>query len=103
MVQMLSDPTPLLGRSIAYERLVGSQLIQEDEPLQAYDDRDQPPPPPPPPPGLRAHPKAPYLRLVVSQESPAFLHFGTGDLLQKMFEVVGRWRAANSEDTSRFV
>ena len=31
MVQMLSDPTPLLGRSIAYERLVGSQIIQEDE------------------------------------------------------------------------
>ena len=52
---------------------------------------------------LRAHPKAPYLRLVVSQDSPAFLHFGTGDLLQKMFDVIGRWRAANSEDYSRFV
>jgi hypothetical protein len=104
MVQMLSDPTPLLGRSIAYERLVGSQLIQEDEPMPSYDqDRDQPPPPPPPPPSLRAHPKAPYLRLVVSQESPAFLHFGSGDILQKMFDVIGRWRAANSEDTSRFV
>src|SRR5450432_2698446 len=49
MVQMLSDPAPLLGRSIAYERLVGSQLIQEDEPLSAFD-QDQPPPPPPPPP-----------------------------------------------------
>ena len=103
MVQMLSDPTPLLGRSIAYERLVGSQLIQEDEPLQVHDDRDQPPPPPPPPPSLRAHPKAPYLRLVVSQESPAFMHFGSGDLLQKMFDVIGRWRAANSEENSRFV
>jgi len=104
MVQMLSDPTPLLGRSIAYERLVGSQLIQEDEPMPAsYDDRDQPPPPPPPPPSLRAHPKAPYLRLVSNNESPAFLHFGTGDLLQKMFDVIGRWRAANSEDYSRFV
>ena len=66
-------------------------------------DNDQPPPPPPPPPSLRAHPKAPYLRLVVSQDSPAFLHFGSGDLLQKMFEVIGRWRAANSEDYSRFV
>jgi hypothetical protein len=102
MVQMLSDPTPLLGRSIAYERLVGSQLIQEDEPMPAYD-QNQPPPPPPPPPSLRAHPKAPYLRLVVSQDSPAFLHFGTGDLLQKMFEVIGRWRAANSEDYSHFI
>jgi hypothetical protein len=100
MVQMLSDPTPLLGRSIAYERLVGSQLIQEDEPMPAYDHNQ---PPPPPPPSLRAHPKAPYLRLVVSQDGPALLHFGTGDLLQKMFEVVSRWRAANSEDHSRFI
>jgi hypothetical protein len=101
MVQMLSDPTPLLGRAIAYERLVGSQLIQEDEPL-AGQDHDLPPPPPPPP-SLRAHPKAPYLRLVVSQDSPAFLHFGSGDLLQKMFEVISRWRAANSDDYSRFI
>jgi len=53
--------------------------------------------------GLRAHPKAPYLRLVVSHDSPAFLHFGTGDLLQKMFDVIRRWRAANSEDYSRFI
>src|ERR1700761_855404 len=62
MVQMLSDPTPLLGRSIAYERLVGSQLIQEDEPLSGYDQNQ--PSPPPGPPSLRAHPKAPFLRLV---------------------------------------
>jgi hypothetical protein len=100
MVQTLSDPTPLLGRSIAYERLVGSQLIQEDEPLSSYD-QDQPPPPPPP--NLRAHPKAPYLRLVVSQDSPALLHFGSGDLLQKMFEVINRWRAANNQDHSHTI
>lgn len=101
MVQMLSDPTPLLGRSIAYERLVGSQLVQESDP-QSHGDHDQPPPPPAPPP-LRAHPKAPYLRLVVSQDNPAFLQFGTGDLLQKMFDVIGRWRAANSEEFDRFI
>jgi hypothetical protein len=70
--------------------------------MPAYD-QNQPPPPPPPPPSLRAHPKAPYLRLVVSHDSPAFLHFGTGDLLQKMFDVIGRWRAANSEDYSHFI
>ena len=29
LVQMLSDPTPLLGRAIAYERLIASQLIQK--------------------------------------------------------------------------
>ncbi len=101
MVQMLSDPTPLLGHSIAYERLVGSQLIQEDEPMPAYDQNR--PPPPAPPPSLRAHPKAPNLRLVVSQDNPTLLHFGTGDLLQKMFDVIDRWRAANSQDHSRFI
>ena len=100
MVQMLSDPTPLLGRSIAYERLVGSQIVQEDEPLCDTDQNDQPPPPPP---NLRAHPRAPYLRLVVSQDSPALLHFGSGDLLQKMFDAIGRWGAANSEEHSRLV
>lgn len=100
MVQMLSDPAPLLGRSIAYERLVGSQLIQEDEPVTDYDNR---PPPPPPPPSLRAHPRAPYLRLVVSQDSPAFLNFGSGDLLQKMSDILGRWHAANSRDDSHLV
>ncbi|HJT44256.1 MAG TPA: PAS domain-containing protein [Rhizomicrobium sp.] len=99
MVQMLGDPTPLLGRSIAYERLVGSQLIQEDEPLPVFDENE----PPPPPPQLRAHPKAPYLRLVVSQDNPALLHFGSGDLLEKMFDVLARWRAANNQDVDRLV
>jgi hypothetical protein len=73
MVQMLGDPAPLMGRTIAYERLVGSLLIQEEEPF-GEEDRDGRPPPPPPPPFLRAHPKAPWLRLVVSQDSPAFLN-----------------------------
>src|SRR6201999_1502920 len=63
LVQMLSDPTTLLGRTIAYERLVGSQMVQEGETLPHYDQNQ----PPPPPPSLtaRSHPKAPYLRLVV--------------------------------------
>jgi hypothetical protein len=52
---------------------------------------------------LRAHPKAPYLRLVVSQDSPALLNFGSGDLLQKMFQVFSRWGAANSEDRTHIV
>jgi hypothetical protein len=101
MVQMLSDSTPLLGRTIAYEKLIGSQLIQEDEPMPVSD-RNQPPPPPLPP-SWRAHPKAPYLRLVVSRDNPAVLHFGSGDLLQKMFDVMGRWHAANCEDHSRLI
>jgi hypothetical protein len=86
-----------LGRVIAYERMVSSELIEEGEPLPHYD-RDEPPPPPPPPQFLRAHPKAPYLRLVVSKESPAFLNFGAGDLLQSMMDAVRQWRAANPGD-----
>jgi len=100
MVQMLGDPTPLLGRSIAYERLIGSQLVQEDEP---FAENDQNLPPPPPPPSLRAHPKAPYLRLVVSQDSPAFLNFGSGDLLEQMAGALSRWRAANSQEHSDLI
>lgn len=99
MTQMLSDPAPLLGRYIAYQRLIGSQLLQEEEPMPAFDQNL----PLPPPPSLRAHPKAPYLRLVVSQDNPALLNFGTGDLLQRVFDVLGRWHAANCEDASRII
>ena len=86
MVQVLSDPTPLLGRTIAYERLIGSQLIQEDEPLPSY---SQSTPPPPPPPATRAHPKAPWLRLVVSEEKPSH-NFEAGEMFGRMHDILGR-------------
>ncbi|MBV9330531.1 MAG: PAS domain-containing protein, partial [Alphaproteobacteria bacterium] len=41
MMQVLGDASPLLGRPIAFERLVGAQLIREDEPM----DVDVLPPP----------------------------------------------------------
>jgi len=66
MIQTISDPAPLRGHPIAYERLVGSQIIQEDEPTSRY--RLEPASPPP---SLWIHPRAPHLRLVASQESPA--------------------------------
>ena len=98
---MLSDPTPLLGRAIAYERLIASQLIQEDEPVPHYDQNL--PPPPPPPAMVKAHPKAPYLRLVINQDHPGMTAFGAGDLLQKMFDAFTRLRgAANSDDLTRY-
>jgi hypothetical protein len=98
LVQMLSNPAPLLRRTIAYERLIGSQLIQEGEP---QNDQVLPPPPPAPP---KSHPKAPYLRLVVSRQSPTLLHFGSGDLLQHMIEAFSRLHvAANHEDDTRIV
>ncbi len=101
LVQMLSDPTPLLGRAIAYERLIASQLIQEDEPVPHYDQNL--PPPPPPPAMVKAHPKAPYLRLVINQDHPNLSAFGAGDILQKMFDAFTRLRsAANSDDLTRY-
>lgn len=100
MVQMLSDPTPLLGRAIAYERLIASQFIQEDEPLPRYDANL--PPPPPPGPMLKSHPKAPYLRLVVNEDKPNLSAFGSGDLLEQLADFVGRIQdAANSNALGR--
>lgn len=81
MMQILGDATPLAGRAIAFERLVGSQFVCEDEPLSTFDNR---PPPPPPFMGttLRSHPKAPHLRLVIDREKPATVHYE----LDNMFE-----------------
>jgi hypothetical protein len=64
LTQILSDQTPLAGRPIAFQRLVGSQLVREDEPLSSA-----PPPPPMTPPmePLRTHPRAPHLKLVISR------------------------------------
>jgi hypothetical protein len=83
IIQILSDVSQLHGRPIAFQRLAASQLIREDEPLIAYDS------PPPPPPALRSHPKAPHLRLVVSQDKPAAARFDADELLSRMFEVFG--------------
>jgi len=71
MIQILGDQSFLAGKPIAFQRLAASQLIREDEPLSSFDNL---PPPPPPQIGLRSlrnHPKAPHLRLVVSQTRPA--------------------------------
>jgi hypothetical protein len=63
VAQVLTDVGPLLGRIIAFERLVSSKLLREEVAAE--------PPSPPPPAGLRevwrAHPKAPHLRLVTSR------------------------------------
>ena len=72
MIQVLSDQTLLAGKPIAFQRLAASQLIREDDPLPAFDSL---PPPAPPPDALRVHPRAPHLRLVVSQAKPATIHF----------------------------
>ena len=82
MIQILSDQSMLAGRPIAFQRLAGSQLIREDDPLPTYDDL---PPPPPPFNGLRSlrsHPRAPHLRLVVSHGKPQTVHFADEEARQ---------------------
>jgi hypothetical protein len=83
LVQVLSDPSPLSGKPIAFERLVGSQLIREDEPLSTFET-----PPPPMPPMLPAHPRAPYLRLVASRDKPATLHFDLDEMMRKLADAL---------------
>ncbi|MDE2265131.1 MAG: PAS domain-containing protein [Alphaproteobacteria bacterium] len=84
MIQIMSDATQLGGRPIAFQRLAASQLIREDEPMAAYSTL---PPPPPPGPMLRSHPKAPHLRLVVSQDRPAVMRFDGEEIMERIFEV----------------
>jgi hypothetical protein len=91
MIQILSDASALAGKPIAFQRLAASQLIREDDPLPSYD--NLPPPPPPGPPSLRNHPRAPHLRLVVSQNRPATVHFTDAaaiDLIATLGRGLGR-------------
>ena len=86
MVQFLTDPSPLSGRPIAFQRLVASQFVREDEPLSTY---VPPPPPAPPPPmvtSLRSHPKAPHLRLVVSHDKPATALFDMDNAMRDLIK-----------------
>ena len=83
LTQILSDTAQLGGKPIAFERLVGSQLVQEDEPLST---NNLTPPPPMPPPGdaLRSHPRAPHLRLVVSQDRPQTVHTEMDEMMLRL-------------------
>ncbi|MEI9997066.1 MAG: PAS domain-containing protein [Rhizomicrobium sp.] len=95
MIQILGDQSLLAGKPIAFQRLAASQLIREDDPLPSFDNL---PPPPPPSNGLttlRNHPRAPHLRLVVSQSRPATatVHFAdqaASDLIKTLGQGLGR-------------
>jgi hypothetical protein len=92
MVQILTDVTQLLGRPIAFQRLAASQMIREDDPYPLASSN----PPPvimPPPPSLRSHPRAPHLRLVVSQDRPAMMNFVADPVLGRLFSVFGPGQA----------
>jgi len=91
LTQVLSDMALLAGRPIAFQRLVASQLVREDEPLSPM----ALPPPPPPVQVHRnlGHPKAPHLRLVVSQDRPAPVNVDSNETLRRMAQLFG----ANTE------
>jgi len=91
LTQVLSDMALLAGRPIAFQRLVASQLVREDEPLSAMTL-----PPPPPPVQMQrnhGHPRAPHLRLVVSQERPSPVNVDSNETLRRMAQLFG----ANTE------
>jgi hypothetical protein len=88
ITQVLSDPAMLAGRPIAFERLVGSQLVRENDPIAV---QDLPPPPPPPvwpQTGLRSHPRAPHLRLVVSRPEVPAVHCEMDETMQKLIRAL---------------
>lgn len=83
IMQVLSDPAPMAGKPLAFQRLVASQFVRENEPLSTF---VPPPPPPPAPPTLRTHPKAPHLRLVVSRERPLPANFDMDEAMQALIK-----------------
>lgn len=85
MTQVLTDVMQLGGRPIAFQRLIASQLVREEEPVPVF--TQQPPPPPAQIP--RNHSRAPHLRLVVSQGRPTIVQFEPDDMLRRMFDMLG--------------
>ncbi|MEI9930910.1 MAG: PAS domain-containing protein [Rhizomicrobium sp.] len=86
MTLLLSDPMQIAGRTIAFQRLVASQIVRESEPLANSN------PPVPPAPAVqspRNHPRAPHLRLVVSRERSAIPAFQPDKMLQRVFDMIG--------------
>jgi hypothetical protein len=90
LTQVLSDMALLAGRPIAFQRLVASQLVREDEPLSPM---TLPPPPPVQMQRNHSHPRAPHLRLVVSQDRPAPVNVDSNETLRRMAQLFG----ANTE------
>lgn len=72
-IQILGDPTIFAGKPIAFQRLTASQLIREGDLLPAFDNLS--PPPSSDADGHRGNPRAPHLRLVISQPKPQTVHF----------------------------
>jgi len=73
LTQIMSDSSQLQGRPIAFQRLVASQLVRENEPSIAFETPHRPAVIEPSQPSLqtlRRLPGAPHLRLVHSTDKP---------------------------------
>jgi hypothetical protein len=100
VAQILTDVSPLFGRSLSFERLVSSSLIREGDEIRPVEWPPSLPPRIVQEDGLR-HPKAPHLRLVVSHEgAPApsrdVLRFEAEETVRKIFTLCGAsasWQA----------
>jgi hypothetical protein len=86
ITQLLGDSSVLNGHPIAFERLVGSQMVCEDEPRAPTFEPPSPPTGPFEP--LRSHPRAPHLRLVASREKPVTLHFEMNGVMRKLIDAL---------------
>jgi hypothetical protein len=84
MTQILTDVLQLGGRPIAFQRLIASRPVREEDPVPVF---TQQPPPPPAVQILRNHSRSPHLRLVVSQDRP--IHFEQDDVLRRMLDMLG--------------
>src|SRR5215472_5920855 len=82
-MQTLGDAAPLRGRVIAFERLVGSNFIREDEPLPAFDIASTPVALKTTP---KAHPKGRHLRLVVSRDQPEVVQYEPDATLRRVLD-----------------
>jgi hypothetical protein len=79
VAQVLTDVTSLDGRPVTFERLTTGKLVREDENATS-----EPPPPPAAGDGRRGHVRAPYLRLVSSNEAREDpLRFDIGEALER--------------------
>jgi hypothetical protein len=70
VAQVLTDATPLLGRSIAFEKLVASDLVREGDCVIPEPAAAPPPPPPARRPRASRTARGAHLKLVVSQARP---------------------------------
>ncbi len=81
LVQVVSDVSKLAGRPIAFQRLVDSQIVFEDEPLSTFSAV--------PPPPVRQNAKGLHLRLVAPRGGDTQPHqAGSYDLQAMMRKIV---------------